>query len=58
MDGNAARGGNGQMMALLARDRQTVDQAHARALANGAHCEGAPGLTHIELDLTGGSTVS
>ncbi|QBY55053.1 MULTISPECIES: VOC family protein [Cupriavidus] len=43
-DGNAARGGNGQMVALLARDRQTVDQAYARALANGANCEGAPGL--------------
>ena len=43
-DGNAARGGNGQMVALLARDRQTVDQTYVRALANGATCEGAPGL--------------
>jgi catechol 2,3-dioxygenase-like lactoylglutathione lyase family enzyme len=43
-DGNAAGCANGQMVALLARDRQTVDRAYACALANGATCEGAPGL--------------
>ena len=43
-DGNAAGGGNGQMVALLARDRATVDRAHAQAIANGATCEGPPGL--------------
>ena len=36
--------GNGHMVALLARDRQTVDRAHAVALANGGTDEGAPGL--------------
>ena len=36
--------GNGQMVALLANDRPTVDRAHAVALANGGTDEGAPGL--------------
>ncbi|MFP5390855.1 MAG: VOC family protein [Gammaproteobacteria bacterium] len=36
--------GNGQMTALLAPDRATVDAAHRTALAHGASCEGAPGL--------------
>ena len=36
--------GNGQMVALLARDRQTVDRAHAVAIENGGVDEGAPGL--------------
>lgn len=43
-DGNPAQAGNGQMIALLARDRRTVDQAYARAIEKGAICEGAPGL--------------
>ncbi|TDV34273.1 catechol 2,3-dioxygenase-like lactoylglutathione lyase family enzyme [Paraburkholderia caballeronis] len=43
-DGNAAQAGNGQMVALRARNRQTVDRAHALAIANGATCEGPPGL--------------
>lgn len=42
-DGNPARCGNGQMVALLALDRRIVDKVHARALANGGSCEGAPG---------------
>ncbi|MBY4729179.1 VOC family protein [Cupriavidus pauculus] len=42
-DGNPARCGNGQMVALLAPDRRTVDKVHASALANGGTCEGAPG---------------
>ncbi|WP_341249660.1 VOC family protein [Cupriavidus pauculus] len=42
-DGNPARCGNGQMVALLAPDRRTVDNVHASALANGGSCEGAPG---------------
>lgn len=36
--------GNGQMVALLAQDRTTVDRAHAVALANGGTDEGAPAL--------------
>ncbi len=43
-DGNPARCGNGQMVALLAPDRSAVDRAHASALANGGSCEGRPGL--------------
>ncbi|BBP84784.1 MULTISPECIES: VOC family protein [unclassified Pseudomonas] len=43
-DGEAATVGNGQMVALLAPDRASVDQCHALALANGGRCEGAPGL--------------
>jgi len=36
--------GNGQMVALLAIDRATVDQVYAAALAAGGTSEGAPGL--------------
>lgn len=36
--------GNGQMVAFLAANRATVDQAHSVALANGGISEGAPGL--------------
>lgn len=36
--------GNGQMVAFLAHDRQTVDRAHEAALANGGRSEGVPGL--------------
>ncbi|QQZ40032.1 VOC family protein [Pseudomonas sp. SK3(2021)] len=43
-DGQPATSGNGQMIALLAPDHATVDQAHALALANGGTCEGPPGL--------------
>jgi len=43
-DGNAAQPGNGQMVALLAPSRDTVDAAYAAALAHGSTDEGAPGL--------------
>lgn len=43
-DGNSACAGNGQMIALLANSRAVVDHAHTVALANGAVCEGPPGL--------------
>lgn len=43
-DGRPHEVGNGQMVAFLAKDRRTVDQAYAVALANGATSEGAPGL--------------
>jgi catechol 2,3-dioxygenase-like lactoylglutathione lyase family enzyme len=43
-DGNAASPGNGQMTALLAHDRDTVDRCHAIALSNGGQCDGPPGL--------------
>lgn len=36
--------GNGQMLALLAPDRQSVDIAHACALTAGGSDEGAPSL--------------
>ena len=38
--------GNGQMVALLATDREMVRRAHEVALANGATCEGPPGVRH------------
>ena len=40
----AATAGNGQMVALLAPNRQAVRDAHAAALQHGAQDEGAPGL--------------
>ncbi len=43
-DGHAHAAGNGQMTAFLAPTRETVDQAHAAALAHGGVSEGAPGL--------------
>ncbi|QXE07170.1 VOC family protein [Paraburkholderia sprentiae WSM5005] len=43
-DGNSAERGNGQMVALLAPDRRSVDQAYASALAHSGSCEGPPGL--------------
>lgn len=43
-DGGDAEPGNGQMVALLAGDRATVDRAYRWALSNGAIDEGAPGL--------------
>lgn len=43
-DGNAADPGNGGMVALLAPDRATVERTYAIAMAEGATCEGPPGL--------------
>jgi catechol 2,3-dioxygenase-like lactoylglutathione lyase family enzyme len=43
-NGEPAQPGNGQMIALLAATRETVDRCHAAALANGGSCEGPPGL--------------
>jgi len=43
-DGHVADPGNGGMVALLARDRASVDRVHVMAIAAGAKCEGAPGL--------------
>ncbi|MFM0206747.1 VOC family protein [Paraburkholderia sediminicola] len=43
-DDGPASVGNGQMLALLATDRATVDRAHAAALAHGGACDGPPGL--------------
>lgn len=43
-DGQPHASGNGQMLAFVARDRPTVDAAHAIALARGGSSEGAPGL--------------
>ncbi|MDY7537740.1 VOC family protein [Undibacterium sp. 5I1] len=43
-NGEVATPGNGQMTALLASDRATVDRAYQVALASGGRCEGAPGL--------------
>ena len=43
-NGAAPQPGNGPMVALLARDRSTVDACHAAALAAGGCDEGAPGL--------------
>jgi catechol 2,3-dioxygenase-like lactoylglutathione lyase family enzyme len=43
-NGEAASSGNGQMVALLAPDRDAVDRCYARALASGARSEGEPGL--------------
>ena len=43
-DGRPHEAGNGQMVALLATDRVSVDRAHAVALAHGGRCEGPPGL--------------
>lgn len=53
-DGRPAAPGNGQMIALLAADRATVDRAHAAALAAGGQDEGAPGLRpHYHADYYG-----
>jgi catechol 2,3-dioxygenase-like lactoylglutathione lyase family enzyme len=43
-DRGPASPGNGQMIALLAPDRASVDRCHAVALAHGASSEGGPGL--------------
>ncbi len=43
-DGQSATVGNGDMVALLAKDAAQVDALHAKALALGGRDEGAPGL--------------
>lgn len=43
-DGRTHAAGNGQMVAFMAADRETVRRAHAEALARGGMCEGPPGL--------------
>jgi len=43
-DGQAATVGNGDMVALLAKDADQVRALHAKALALGGTDEGAPGL--------------
>lgn len=43
-NGAPASNGNGQMLALLAKSRKIVEQCYASALANGAECDGPPGL--------------
>ncbi|MFZ6733063.1 VOC family protein [Undibacterium sp. Ji42W] len=43
-NGEPARYGNGQMVALLAASRATVRRAYEAALAQGGTCEGPPGL--------------
>lgn len=43
-NGEAVDPGNGHMIALLASSRAIVDRAHATALAQGATCEGPPGV--------------
>ena len=43
-DGLGHEAGNGQMVALTAPDRATVDRAYEVALAAGGTCEGGPGL--------------
>lgn len=40
----AATAGNGNMLAITVDERAKVDALHARALALGGSCEGAPGL--------------
>ena len=53
-DGRPASPGNGQMIALLAADRVTVDRAYAAALRAGGSDEGAPGLRpHYHADYYG-----
>jgi len=43
-DRGDATGGNGAMLAFLARDRAAVDAFHAAALAHGGSDEGPPGV--------------
>lgn len=53
-DNNTAERGNGQMVALLAPDRRSVDNVYTNALANGGTCEGPPGLrAHYHPDFYG-----
>jgi len=43
-DGNPASVGNGNMTAIAAENRETVDRLYARAMELGGSDEGAPGL--------------
>ena len=43
-DGGSAVAGNGQMVALLAQDRASVDACYAAAIAGCGRCDGPPGL--------------
>lgn len=43
-DGGQASVGNGNMLALVMKERTQVDAFHAKALELGGSCEGAPGL--------------
>lgn len=43
-NGEAASAGNGNMAAIVVKDRAQVDALHAKALALGGSCEGPPGL--------------
>ncbi len=43
-EGGAADPGNGQMVALLAPNREAVDRCYERAIRDGARCEGKPDL--------------
>lgn len=43
-DGRPASPGNGQMVALLAQDRQSIQLAYDCAMAHGGRSEGPPGL--------------
>ncbi len=53
-DGNPHAAGNGQMVAFLANTREMVRRVHKTALANGASCDGPPGLrTHYHPDYYG-----
>ena len=53
-DGRPADAGNGQMIALIAPDRATVDRCHALALSLGGRDEGAPALRpHYHADYYG-----
>ncbi|HWK35285.1 VOC family protein [Sphingomonas sp.] len=47
-DGNPATVGNGNMVAIPLKERAQVDAFHAKALALGGTCEGAPGLRSPE----------
>jgi catechol 2,3-dioxygenase-like lactoylglutathione lyase family enzyme len=43
-NGAPATPGNGNMAAIVVKDRAQVDALHARALALGGSCEGPPGV--------------
>jgi catechol 2,3-dioxygenase-like lactoylglutathione lyase family enzyme len=49
-DGEPARAGNGNMVALVVDSREKVDRLHARALELGGSDEGAPGVRGEEGD--------
>ena len=53
-DEQPATPGNGQMIALLAPNREIVNRCHALAMAQGGSCEGPPGLrAHYHPDYFG-----